>query len=78
MDFHAVVEILTSAGWRALDPTRLAPRSALVRIATGRDAADTAFATTLRGTAELLESRVFASSDGDLPPDDHARPFVLA
>ena len=47
MDFHAVVEVLTPAGWRVLDPTRLAPRGALVRIATGRDAADTAFATTL-------------------------------
>jgi len=72
MDFHAVPEVLTSAGWSVLDPTRLAPRGALVRIATGRDAADTAFATTLRGAAELVASRVFASSDGDLPADDHA------
>jgi len=47
MDFHAVVEIMTSEGWQVLDPTRLAPRSALVRIATGRDATDTAFATML-------------------------------
>ncbi len=78
MDFHAVVEILTPAGWRVLDPTRLAPRGALVRISTGRDAADTTFATTLRGTAELVASRVFASSDGDLPADDHARPLPLA
>jgi transglutaminase-like putative cysteine protease len=78
MDFHAVVEILTPTGWRVLDPTRLAPRSALVRIATGRDAADTAFATTLRGTAELVTSRVFASVDGDLPADDHTRPLHLA
>jgi transglutaminase-like putative cysteine protease len=78
MDFHAVVEILTPAGWQVLDPTRLAPRSALVRIATGRDAADTAFATTLHGTAELITSLVFASSEGDLPADDHARPLPLA
>jgi transglutaminase-like putative cysteine protease len=78
MDFHAVVEILTPAGWQVLDPTRLAPRGALVRIATGRDAADTAFATTLRGSAELVASRVFASSDGDLPADDHAEPLPLA
>jgi transglutaminase-like putative cysteine protease len=78
MDFHAVVEVLTAAGWQVLDPTRLAPRRALVRIATGRDAADTAFATTLRGTAELMASMVFASSDGDLPADDHDQPLPLA
>jgi hypothetical protein len=77
MDFHAVVEILAPAGWEVLDPTRLAPRSALVRIGTGRDATDAAFVTTLRGMAELLSSRVFASSDGDLPRDDHVRPVSL-
>ena len=37
------VEIWCDGRWEVLDPTRLAPRSALVRIATGRDAADTAF-----------------------------------
>ncbi len=78
MDFHAVVEIVTPAGWQVLDPTRLAPRGALVRMATGRDAAETAFATTRRGPVELVASRVFASSDGDLPADDHARPLPLA
>ena len=78
MDFHAVVEVLTKTGWQVFDPTRLAPRSALVRIATGRDAADTAFATTLRGQAELVASTVFASSDGDLPADDHAQAIPLA
>ena len=50
-----------------LDATRLAPRGSLVRIATGRDAADTAFATTLHGQAELLSSEVWAIVDGDLP-----------
>ncbi len=78
MDFHAVVEILANDGWWVLDPTRLAPRGAMVRIATGRDAADTAFATTLRGAAELVASSVFASSNGDLPGDDHAHLFPLA
>lgn len=78
MDFHAVVEILGPRGWEVLDPTRLAPRGSLVRIATGRDAADTAFATTLRGTAKLVASEVYASSAGDLPADDHTRPLRLA
>ena len=54
-----------------VDATRLAPRPSLVRIATGRDAADTAFAMTLRGSAELCSSVVTAVVDGDLPIDDH-------
>jgi len=50
----------------------------LTRIATGRDAADTAFATTLTGKAELLSSEVSAVVDGDLPTDDHFAPVSLA
>ncbi len=78
MDFHAVVEVLTPLGWQVVDATRLAPRDSLVRIATGRDAADTAFATTVRGDVELLEAQVFASSEDDLVLDDHVRPVSLA
>ena len=77
MDFHAVAEVLVSGAWLALDSTRLAPRPELVRVATGRDAADTAFATVLAGRADLTEVEVFASSDGDLAFDDHASPFAL-
>jgi transglutaminase-like putative cysteine protease len=78
MDFHAVVEVRRGGLWEVHDPTRLAPRSSLVRIATGRDAADTAFATTLSGTIELTTQSVFAVVDGDLPLDDHAGPMTLA
>lgn len=78
MDFHAVVEARVDGAWRVLDPTRLAPRSSLVRIATGRDAADTAFATTLAGDAELLTIEVTATVDGDLPLDDHDEVVTLA
>lgn len=78
MDFHAVVEARRGPGWEVLDPTRLAPRSSLVRIATGRDAADAAFATTLRGDAELLTAEVIATVDGDLPLDDHEAPATLS
>ncbi len=78
MDFHAVVEARVDGVWQVLDPTRLAPRPSLVRIATGRDAADTAFATTLAGDAELLTFEVTASTDGDLPLDDHVRTVRLA
>jgi transglutaminase-like putative cysteine protease len=78
MDFHAVVETRWTGGWEILDPTRLAPRSSLVRVATGRDAADTAFLTTLHGEAELLSSEVFAIVEGDLPADDHHKRTALA
>ena len=78
MDFHAVTEVLVEGEWLVLDATRLAPRGSLVRIATGRDAADTAFATTLHGQAELLSSEVWAVVEGDLPPDDHVAPMRLA
>ena len=41
----------------------------LVRIATGRDAADTAFLNVLSGRAELVEISVTAVAD-ELPNDD--------
>ena len=77
MDFHAGVEVRVGHQWEVLDPTRLAPRTSLVRIATGRDAADTAFATTLEGEAELTVCEVSAVSDGDLPADDHRARVAL-
>ena len=73
MDFHAVVEAAVGDTWRVVDATLLAPRSSLVRICTGRDAADTAFLSTYGGQADLLESRVTATTDGSLPTDDVTR-----
>ena len=78
MDFHAVVEARVDGVWQVLDATRMAPRSSLVRIATGRDAADTAFATTLAGDAELLTFEVTATTDGGLPNDDHRGSVTLS
>jgi transglutaminase-like putative cysteine protease len=69
MDFHAVAEAWVDGAWRAVDATALAPRSTLVRIATGRDAADTAFLNVLSGRAELVEISVTAVAD-ELPNDD--------
>jgi transglutaminase-like putative cysteine protease len=37
---HPWVEVLVDAAWLAFDPSRRMPRTALVRIGTGRDAAD--------------------------------------
>jgi transglutaminase-like putative cysteine protease len=78
MDFHAVFETLEDGRWIAHDATDLAPRQSLVRIATGRDAADTAFASVNRGIASFDHLEVTATVDGDLPVDDARRPVELA
>ena len=70
MDFHAVVEADVDGQWRVVDATLLAPRTSLLRIGTGRDAADTAFMSNYGGRVELLEMGVSAWTDGRLPADD--------
>ncbi len=69
MDFHAVAEAHVDGGWHVVDATTLAPRGSLVRIATGRDASDTAFLSTVRGSFALDDMQVTAVSDS-LPTDD--------
>ena len=78
MDFHAVTEALIDGRWLVVDATCLAPRTALLRIATGRDAADTAFLTSTGTTLELRSLDVHATTDGDLPVDDVRRDVELA
>jgi transglutaminase-like putative cysteine protease len=70
MDFHAVAEVLVDGAWLVTDATCLAPRATLLRIATGRDAADTAFLTTTGASVTLTSLEVAATSDGDLAGDD--------
>jgi transglutaminase-like putative cysteine protease len=77
MDFHAVAEALVDGCGRAVDATLLAPRAGLVRIATGRDAADTAFLSIYGGAATLLRTEVMAVLDGELPDDDVTRLVTL-
>ncbi len=67
MDFHAVAEGFVDGQWRVVDATLLAPRETLVRIATGRDAADTAFLDNHKGEISLNDMTVTAVVDGDLP-----------
>ena len=76
MDFHAVVEAFVEGEWVVIDPTGLAPRHSFLRIATGRDAADAAFMTTIGGPIELISLEV-AASVTDVPFDDHAEPLPL-
>jgi hypothetical protein len=65
-----VVEVLIDDCWSVVDTTLLAPRQSLVRIATGRDAADTAFLSSYGGAVRLDSMQVQAVVDGELPRDD--------
>lgn len=52
-DFHAVFEAFIGNRWVLFDPTEMSPVNELVRIATGRDAKDVAFAT-IFGPAQMV------------------------
>ncbi|GAB3142614.1 transglutaminase family protein [Amycolatopsis stemonae] len=77
MDFHAVFEAGVDGHWYVFDATRLAPRQTMLRISTGRDAADTAFLATLGCELDFLGSTVFATTDAALPADDGTGLVVL-
>src|SRR3954451_18870027 len=76
MDFHAVVEADVDGTWCVVDATRLAPTRSLVRICSGRDAADTAFLSLFGGVAQFHTMEVTATTAGPLPTPD-AAPFPL-
>ncbi len=78
MDFHAVAEAYIDGVWRVVDATCLAPRSTLVRIATGRDSADTAFLDNHGGDIFLNNMWVSAIVDGPLPSDDITELVTIA
>ena len=59
-DFHGFFEAYLDGRWFLFDATRLAPVGGFVRIGTGRDAADVAFAT-IRGDVESTEVGVWAN-----------------
>jgi transglutaminase-like putative cysteine protease len=62
-DFHAVAEVHIDGGWWVVDATGLAPRGSLIRIATGADALETAWATTTRNPVALQKLVVRADDD---------------
>lgn len=79
-DFHACFEAFLGGRWMLFDATRLAPLNGLVRIATGRDAADTAVAT-IFGPARLTSMKVSCelaekSAFEPIRQTDHARGAV--
>ncbi|MBN9154316.1 MAG: transglutaminase family protein [Microbacterium sp.] len=77
MDFHAVAEAYLDGAWYVIDATRLADRRSLVRIATGRDAADCAFLSYHGGNVGLEHLRVDAwvVPDDDVPSADDPSPL---
>ncbi|ASD23296.1 transglutaminase [Cryobacterium sp. LW097] len=77
MDFHAVAEAYLDGAWQVVDATGLAPRQSLLRIATGRDAADTAFLSSAGAAIQLNVLTVTAVADV-LPRDDVTRLARLA
>jgi transglutaminase-like putative cysteine protease len=66
-DFHGFFEAFLGDRWYLFDATRLAPVEGLVRIGTGRDAADVPFAT-LIGAAILKKKSVTAQELTDEIP----------
>jgi transglutaminase-like putative cysteine protease len=58
-DFHGFFEAYLGSRWYLFDATRMAPTEGFVRIGTGRDAADAAFATII-GAAALTTITVWA------------------
>jgi transglutaminase-like putative cysteine protease len=78
MDFHAVFETWQRGRWWVHDATGLAPRTSLVRIATGRDAADAAFATVDSGVVDMEHMEVTATVGTDLPRDTQSTIVELA
>ncbi len=78
MDFHAVFETLQLGRWTVHDATGLAPRSSLVRIATGRDAADAAFSAVNSGVIDMEFLEVSATVASVLPWENQAEILELA
>jgi len=77
-DFHACFEAYIGNRWVIFDPTRLASLNGLVRIATGRDAADASVAT-IFGRMQLTGMMVSCTSPDFQPlgPDDLAGQAIV-
>ena len=78
MDFHAVFETLQRGRWTVNDATGLAPRASMVRIATGRDAADAAFSAVNSGVIDMEFLEVSATVGSVLPWENPAEIVELA
>ena len=72
-DFHAYVEVYLADRWYLFDPTDISPTTGLLRIGTGRDAADVSFATIFGsvqcGAPVVAIRSVVDSTQGLLAPE---------
>ena len=74
-DFHAYVEVYLSDRWYLFDPTGVSPPMGLVRLGTGRDAADVSFATifgAVRSFAPVIEIAAIADPDNGVTLPQHS------
>lgn len=76
MDFHAVTEAFVDGAWWVIDSSRLAPRQSLIRISTGRDAADTAWLTSTWTDLDVKSMLVTVAAES-LPLDNHVERVQL-
>jgi transglutaminase-like putative cysteine protease len=74
-DFHCYVEAYLGDRWYIFDPSGISPRMGLIRIGTGRDASDVAFATifgTVKWTMPRISIRAVTDAhDGLVEPVRH-------
>ena len=79
-DFHAYVEVFLGDRWYIFDAAGVAIPMGFVRLATGRDAADAAFATMFGGVtgfAPVVQIEAIPNADGVLVPPMHV-PYGLS
>jgi hypothetical protein len=79
-DFHAYVEVYLGNRWYMFDPSGTAIPMGFVRFGTGRDAADSAFATMfggVRGAAPILHIEAVPNAQGVLVVPEHV-PYALS
>lgn len=72
-DFHAIFEVYLDGRWWLVDPTRLAPIEGMVRIASGRDAADIAFLTSQFNCQCLNQSITVSRAQDDAGSDNRGQ-----
>lgn len=66
-DFHACFEVFIGGNWISFDPSQLAPMNGIIRIGTGRDAADVSVAT-IFGNVSFLSMEVNNQVQGPFEP----------
>ncbi len=79
-DFHAYVEVYVGHRWYMFDASGVAIPMGFIRLGTGRDAADSAFATMfggVMGSAPLIRIQAVPNAQGNLIVPRHV-PFALS